>query len=149
IVASDIQKLHPRFFERIVNVDVSMFADNPAKRTVVFIGKGLDQSGVKGPRIGEVITLPCDLDRVGEVVSALAAEIKGAPPGADTVAGVPAADIRALAERCQKAAYPVFVWAPPSLAFPNADLVVNTVSDLVKDLNVKGRAAGLALGGNE
>jgi formylmethanofuran dehydrogenase subunit B len=59
------------------------------------------------------------------------------------------ADIRALAERCQTATYPVFVWAPPSLNFPNADLVVNTVSDLVKDLNVKGRAAGLALGGNE
>lgn len=149
IVASDIQKLHPRFFERIVNVDVSLFSDAPPKRTVVFIGKGLDQSGVKGPRIGEVITLPCELDRVGDVVGALAAEIKGTPTGADTVAGVPADEIRALAERCQKAAYPVFVWAPPSLAFPNADLVVSTVSDLVKDLNVKGRAAGLALGGNE
>jgi formylmethanofuran dehydrogenase subunit B len=149
VVGSDLHKLHPRFFERIVNVEASLLSESPPKRTVVFIGKGLDQSAVKGPRIGEVITLPCDLDRVGEVVGALAAEIRGTPLSQETVAGVPVADIRALAERCQTATYPVFVWAPPSLNFPNADLVVNTVSDLVKDLNVKGRAAGLALGGNE
>ena len=149
VVGTDVQKLHPRFFERIVNVDVSLLTETPEKRTVVFIGKGLDQSAVKGPRIGEIITLPCDIDRVGEIVAALAAEVRGAPLAGDTVAGVPVADIRALAERCQKAAYPVFVWAPPSLAFPNADLVVSMLSDFVKDLNVKGRAAGLALGGNE
>ena len=149
VVGTDIQKLHPRFFERIVNVEASLLSEAPPKRTVVFIGKGLDQSAVKGPRIGEVITLPCDVERVGEIIGALAAEVRGTPVTQDTVAGVPAGDIRALAERCQKAAYPVFVWAPPSLAFPNADLVVSTVSDLVKDLNVKGRAVGLALGGNE
>jgi formylmethanofuran dehydrogenase subunit B len=149
VVGSDIQKLHPRFFERIVNVEQSLLSETPAKRTVVFIGKGLDQSAVKGPRIGEVITLAADLERVGEVVGALAAEIRGAPLAQEAVAGVPVADIKALAARCRKAAYPVFVWAPPSLNFPNADLVVSTVSDLVKDLNVTGRAAGLALGGNE
>ncbi len=149
IVGSDLHKLHPRFFERIVNVERSLLAEAPPKRSVVFLGKGLDQSAVKGPRIGEVITLAADLDRVGEVVSALAAEIRGAPLAAESAAGVAMADIRALAERCRTASYPVFVWAPPSLNFPNADLVVSTVSDLVKDLNVKGRAAGLALGGNE
>lgn len=149
VVGSDIHKIHPRFFERIVNVEESLLSDTPAKRTVVFLGRGLDQSPVKGPRIGEVITLACDLDRVGEIAAALAAEIKGAPLGQDTVAGVPIADVRALAERLQKASYAVFVWAPPSLAFPNADLTVSTVSDLVKDLNVKGRAACLSLGGNE
>ncbi|WP_072392466.1 formylmethanofuran dehydrogenase [Hyphomicrobium sp. CS1GBMeth3] len=149
ILASDVHKLHPRFFERIVNVEQSLFSDTPAKRTIVFVGKGLDQSGAKGPRIGEVITLPCELDRIGEVAAALAAEIRGAPLAVETVAGVPLADVKALAERCQKAAYPVFVWAPPSLDFPNADLIVSTISDLVKDLNVKGRAAGLSLGGNE
>jgi formylmethanofuran dehydrogenase subunit B len=149
IVGSDLNKLHPRFFERIVNVEQSLLSETPDKRTVVFLGRGLDQSAVKGPRIGEVITLACDLDRVGEVVAALAADIRNTPLAQDTVAGVPIADIRALAERFRKASYPVFVWAPPSLNFPNADLVVSLVSDLVKELNVKGRAVGLALGGNE
>ena len=149
IVATDVQKLHPRFFERIVNVEQSLITEQPKKRTVVFIGKDLDQSAVTGPRIGEVLTLNVDLDHVSDVVSALAAEIRGTPSTQDTVAGVATADIRALAERCKTAEYPVFVWAPPSLAFPNADLVVSTVSDLVKELNIEGRAAGLALGGNE
>lgn len=149
VVATDVQKLHPRFFERIVNVETSLLTEQPKKRTVVFIGKGLDQSGVKGPRIGEVLTLDAELDRVGEVISALAAEIRGTPLDQESVAGVPTAEIRALAELCKASEYPVFVWAPPSLDFPNADLIVSTVSDLVKDLNVEGRAAGLALGGNE
>jgi len=149
VVGSDLHKLHPRFYERIVNVEASLFSDTPAKRSVVFLGKGLDQSGVKGQRIGEVLTLGSDLDRVGEVIAALSAEIRGAPMAAETVAGIAIGEIRALAERLRAASYPVFVWAPPSLAFPNADLVVSAVSDLVKELNVKGRAVGLALGGNE
>ena len=149
IVGSDIQKTNPRFFERIVNVEQSMFPDKATKRTVVFIGKGLDQSAVKGPRIGEIRTIACDVERVGEIAAAVAAELKGAPLKADTVAGVPIGEIRALADLLTKASYPVLVWSPPSLSFPNADLTVNTVSDLVKELNIKGRAAGLALGGNE
>ncbi|MGE0024053.1 MAG: formylmethanofuran dehydrogenase, partial [Hyphomicrobium sp.] len=149
IVGSDLHKLHPRFYERIVNVESSLFSDTPEKRTVVFLGKGLDQSGAQGSRIGEILALGADLDRVGEVVAALSSTIRGAPTVAESIAGVPIAEIRALAERLQAATYPVFVWAPPSLAFPNADLVVTAVSDLVKELNVKGRAAGLALGGNE
>ena len=34
-----------------------MFDVEAPKRTVVFIGKGLDRSGAKGSRIGEVVTL--------------------------------------------------------------------------------------------
>jgi len=149
IVGSDVHKVHPRFFERIVNVEASILSEHPEKRTVVFVGKGLDTSGAQGPRIGEVITLGADLTRVGEVMAALAAEIRDTPIAQDQVAGVPIADIRALAARCRNAAYPVFVWAPQSLDSPDADLTVGLICDLVKALNVKGRAAGLSLGGNE
>ena len=54
IAGSDIHKLHPRFFERIVSPPNSMFDVEAPKRTVVFIGKGLDRSGAKSSRIGEV-----------------------------------------------------------------------------------------------
>lgn len=149
VVGSDIQKLHPRFFERIVNVEDSMISTAPPKRTVVFLGKGLDTSGVKGPRIGEVLTLPCDLERINDVIAALKAELKGTPLKLDEVAGVKLADIKALAERCGKAEYGIITWATGSLAYPNADLTVSLICDLVKDLNVKGRFAGLSLGGSE
>jgi formylmethanofuran dehydrogenase subunit B len=154
IVGTDIHKLHPRFFERVVCNDETMFdGTSPtsvaAKRTVVFIGTGLDQSAVKGSRIGDVITLACPVDRVGEVVAALHARIKGTPLSSDTVADVPLAQIDDLAARIAKAAYAVFVWAPGALTFANADLSVHLVSALIRDLNKTQRAAGLSLGSNE
>ncbi len=149
VVGSDLHKLHPRFFERIVNADVSMISDAPPKRTVVFLGKGLDTSGVAGSRIGDVITLPCPLEQVSDVVSALRALLKGAPLHTDEIAGVKVSQIQDLADRCRKASYSVFVWAPPSLAFPHAELTVQLVSELVKEINLTSRSACLSLGGNE
>ena len=73
IAGSDVHKLHPRFFERIVSPPDSMFDVEAPKRTVVFIGKGLDRSGAKGSRIGEVVTLACPDELAGEVVALLRA----------------------------------------------------------------------------
>lgn len=149
IVGSDIHKLHPRFFERIVHAQASVLSDNPPKRTIVFIGQGLDTSAAAGPRVGEVVTLPCPLDRVSDVISALRATMKGSPVNETDIGGVSLTAIADLAERMRRAAYGVMVWAPPSLAYPNADLTVQLVSELVKEINVTSRFACLSLGGNE
>ena len=148
IIGSDVHTLHPRFFERIVCTPETMFATDAPTRDIVFIGRGLDQSGAKGPRIGKVTTIDCALEDVDQVMAALRAVLNGNPiPG--TVAGVPSADLQALADHIRKASYGVFVWAPPSLNYPNADLTVQLVAELVKDLNKTGRHACLSLGGNE
>ena len=148
IVASDVQSLHPRFIERIVNAPETMFL-GAAKRTVVFIGHGLDTSGVNGTAIGEVLTLECANERAAEVMSALGARLKGARIAADAVAGIPLAAIDDLAGRCRKASYGVVVWAPQALDFADADLTVHAIADVVRDLNQTQRFAGLSLGGNE
>lgn len=148
IAASDVQKLHPRFFERIGGVADTMF-DAARKRTIVFVGAGLDTSGAAGPGIADVVSLVCPNARVGEVLSALGARLKGARIAAEVVAGIPLAGIDALAERCRKASYGVIVWAPQALDFPEADLVVHAIADVVRDLTVTQRFAGLSLGGNE
>jgi formylmethanofuran dehydrogenase subunit B len=149
IVGSDLHKLHPRFFERIVCNERSMFSDTPAKRTVVFLGEGLDQSAAVGARIGEVVSLPCKGDRIGEIMTAMRAMSKGVTIAGDTIGGLPRAAVENLVERCKNATYGVMVWAPPSLAFPNADLTVQAVAEYVKDMNAHARFAGLSLGGNE
>ena len=149
ILGSDLHKLHPRFFERVVCNEKSMFSDAPPKRTVVFLGEGLDQSGITGNRVGEVITLPCKGDRIGEILIAMRAMAKGVPVSGDTIGGLKRADVEALVERCRIATYGVMVWAPPSLAFPNADLTVQAAAEYVKDINLHSRFAGLSLGGNE
>lgn len=149
IAGSDIHKLHPRFFERVVSPPDSMFDDEAPKRTLVFIGKGLDRSGAKGSRIGEVITLGCNDEQAGEVVALLRARLRGfrvKPPKLD---GVTLAEIDALAERCRNAKYGVVIWAPPALNFPHAELAVEQFTGLAKDLNQTIRFVGLALGGAE
>ena len=126
-----------------------MFDVTAPKRTVVFIGKGLDRSGAKGSRIGEVITLACDNEQAGDVVALLRARLRGFEVKPPKAYGVKLAEIDALAELCRNAKYGVVVWAPPSLNFPHADLAVEQFTGLVKDLNQTTRFAGLALGGAE
>lgn len=147
IFGSDIHKLHPRFFERIVCTPETMFAADAPKRDVVFIGHGLDQSGAVGPRIGNVTTIDVPNDQVGLVAEALRAVLNGNRV-TGPVAGVELAALEALAERIRKASYGVFIWAPPHLSFANADLTVHTIAEMVKDLNKTSRYACLTLGGD-
>jgi formylmethanofuran dehydrogenase subunit B len=149
IAGSDIHKLHPRFFETIVSPPDSMFDVTAPKRTVVFIGKGLDRSGAKGARVGEVITLGCKDEQAAELVALLRARVRGFRVKPPKLEGVTLAEIDALAERCRGAKYGVVVWAPPSLNFPFAELAVEQFAGLVKDLNQTIRFAGLSLGGAE
>ncbi len=149
IIASDVHKFHPRFFERVICNQKSMFADPAPKRTIVFLGEGYDTSAATGERIGDVVHINCAKDRIGEVVSALRTLKKGSPVPAESIAGVPKAQIEDLLDRCHKADYGVIVWVPPGLDFPNADLTVHQICEFVKDMNVTQRFAGLSLGGNE
>jgi formylmethanofuran dehydrogenase subunit B len=149
IIASDVHTFHPRFFERVVCNEKSMFSEAPPKRTIVFVGEGSDTSAAVGTRIGDVIQINCPKQRIGEIVSALRTLHKGVPLPAGDIAGVPRSQIEDLLARCHKADYGVVVWVPPALDFPNADLTVHQICEFVKDLNVKQRFAGLSLGGNE
>jgi formylmethanofuran dehydrogenase subunit B len=149
VVGSDMRKLHPRFFERIVSPPDSMFGVTAPKRTVVLIGEVPDRKVAAGAQVGEIIALPCKVDQVGEVLGALRARLRGFRIAAKTAGGVPLAKIDALMETCRKAHYGVVVWAPPTLDVPHAELTVEQVAGLVKDLNATQRFAGLSLGGNE
>lgn len=147
IVVGDVPKLHPRFMERIVEPPASMFDVTAKKRTVVFIGKGGDAA--LGSQAGETVVLPCKIEQAGEVIGTIRARLRGFRIKARKVAGVPLAEIDALAERCRKATYGVIVWAPPVLDFPHAELTVDQLVGLAKDLNQTIRFAGLSLGGAE
>jgi formylmethanofuran dehydrogenase subunit B len=187
IVGTDVHKLHGRFFDRVVTNEHTMFDGVANKRTVVFIGEGLDTSAATGPRIDEVITLPVAKDRIPDVLAAISARLRGfpvaAPPAAAAepaapkrtgllssllpsaskasppaaassasvheIAGVKFAAIEAVVEKCKQAKYGVMVWAPPALSMPQADLTVHLMTEIVRELNLHTRFAGLSLGGNE
>jgi formylmethanofuran dehydrogenase subunit B len=86
---------------------------------------------------------------IGDVLAALRARLREAPVAPVDFGGTTLAEIDALAERCRNANYGVVVWAPPGLDFPYAELVVDHITGLVKDLNKTTRFAGLSLGGGE
>jgi formylmethanofuran dehydrogenase subunit B len=149
IAGCDIGKIHPRFFERIVSPERSMFSDAPPKRTIIFLGEGLDQSAAKGERIGDVLTLPCKTNRIGEILDAMRALAKGAAISSDDIGGLPRSAVDDLLARCKAATYGVMVWVPSSFDFPDADLTVQAINAFIKDLNATQRFAGLSLGGSE
>lgn len=149
IVGCDVHKLHPRFFERIVCAPTSMFEEAAKPRTVVFIGDSLDQSGATGPRVGEVVTLPCALDRAYDVLAALLSRLREHPLKTSEIAGVSLQEIEALGELLKNADYGLLVWVPAALPTETADLSVHAVCEIVKILNKTTRCAGLSLGGNE
>jgi formylmethanofuran dehydrogenase subunit B len=149
MVGGDVQKFNPRFYERVVSPPDSMFDLKPVRRTVVFLGKAPDLSLLKGPRVGEIVVLDCDLPRLPELLSALRARLRGAKVHELDIPGITLADVEALAERCKAAKYGVFAWAPPGLDVPHADIIVQQVAEITKDLTAITRFAGLPLGGNE
>lgn len=149
IVGSDVHQLHPRFFERVVCAETTMFEEALEPRTVVFIGEGLDQSAATGPRVGEVMTLPCPLDRVDEVVGALHGRLRGNRVTSDRIAGVPLSVIDDLAGKLSEAKYSVMAWATAGLKTSQPDLTVHAIVEIVRRLNKSTRAAGLSLGGDE
>lgn len=148
IAGTDVAALHQRFFERIAAPKDSMFGVSAKKRTIVVVGKGLDKAA-KQSGAGEVITVPCKPEQVGEVIGALRARLRGFEVNKLDIAGVSLANIDALAERCRKARYGVVVWAPPAFDFPHAEFTVDQIAGLIKDLTPTQRFAGLTLGGAE
>ncbi|ODS01969.1 formylmethanofuran dehydrogenase [Methyloceanibacter superfactus] len=148
IAGTDVAALHQRFFERIVAPKESMFGVTAKKRTVVIIGKGLDQAARKAS-VGKVVTLPCKPDQAGEVIGALRARLRGFSLDKLDIGGVKLADIDALAELCREAKYGVVVWAPAAFDVPHGEMSVDQIAGLVKDLNTTSRFAGLPLGGAE
>jgi len=150
IIGTDIVSLFPRFFERHVWNEQSMFGQDTAAREVVYLG-GCDIDTAPGisPKGVQPGVLPCDLERLPEVTAALRAMISGKKLRAENIAGIAASDLQKLADRLLAAKYSVVVWSAAALDFPHAELTVQNITELVVKLNNTTRSSGLPLGGSE
>jgi formylmethanofuran dehydrogenase subunit B len=140
IAGADIANRFPRFFERCLGTGESLFESGP-KREIVYVGKRIDSV----PESAEVIT--CGNERLAEVAGVLRALIAGAKLLAQSVAGIEVAKLAALAKRMKAARYGVLVWTAADFDFPHAELTVQVLAHLVKDLNRETRFSALPLGG--
>ena len=150
VIGCDVEGLVPRFFEQYLWNAESMFLDDTAQRKVIYIGKQPSGEASTSPKGDKAQVLSCDNVDLAEVVAVLRALIKGKSIVAETVGGIAITDLLAVAETLKTATYGVVSWAAGSLDFAHAELTVQTVCELVKDVNASGvRCSGFPLGGKE
>ena len=99
-------------------------------------------------RIGRSLTKALNTD-LPEVMAVLRALVKGHPIRATSVCGIAVADLQSIADTLKAAKYGVITWAAGALAYRQAELTVQMLSEMVKDLNNTTRCSGLPLAGKE
>lgn len=95
-----------------------------------------------GPELGELSGYTCPMEALFAEVARLKAIVEGFPVAAPE-------PLFEIADALKNASYPVVAWSAASLDLPHAELLIEMVVELVRHLNLSGRAAGLPLGGRD
>jgi len=150
VVGIDLEGFSPRFFERYLWNEESMFMDDTAKREVIYLGKAPSGTASTSPDGQTALVFECANEDLPDVVAVLRALVKGNPIRVDSVGGIAVADLQGIADKLKAASYSVVTWAAGALAYSQAELTVQTISEMVKDINDRNtRSSGLPLGGKE
>lgn len=145
LAGGDVTPRFPRFFERTIGTRETLFGDRPGCE-VVFLGHGPR----KGTTLsGAVEVIGCDVPALGDAFGVMRALLAGRPVEAGAAAGMPIAIWQKLVDRMRAAKYGVIAWAAPDFDFPHAELTIQALCELVKDLNRETRFSGLPLGGSD
>lgn len=150
IVGTDLESFSPRFFERYLWNESSMFLDDTGKREVIYLGKAPSGAASTSPDGQKAQVFECANEDLPDVVAVLRALVKGNPIRVDSVGGIAVADLQVIADKLKAANYSVVTWAAGALAYSQAELTVQTLSEMIKDINNRNtRSSGLPLGGKE
>lgn len=144
VVGSDIVSSHPRFFEKLVwNAD-SLF--DKATPELIYLAEattntapGISPNGVMPTIVAaETAVLP-------EIFAALNALANNKHLAVDSIAGIAVTSLQSILEKLKAAKYAVIVWSASQLKFAQAELTVQSITQLITKLNESNRVAGLAL----
>ncbi|PPK72608.1 formylmethanofuran dehydrogenase subunit B [Methylobacter tundripaludum] len=150
VVGVDLESFSPRFFERYLWNEESMFLDDTGKREVIYLGKTPSGNASTSPSGQKAQVFECANEDLPDVVAVLRALVKGNPIRVDSVGGIAVVDLQGIADKLKAASYSVVTWAAGALAYSQAELTVQTISEMVKDINNQNtRSSGLPLGGKE
>jgi len=148
IVGVDLEGFAPRFFEKYL-WNEAMFLENTSEREIIYLGAKPSGNASTSPSGKTAQVFECETENLPEVVTVLRALVKGQTIQAESVAGISIADLQTIAEKLKNAKYGVVTWAAGALAYSHAELTVQTISEIVKDLNQTTRCSGFPLGGKE
>ncbi|MFI5209242.1 MAG: formylmethanofuran dehydrogenase subunit B [Gemmatimonadales bacterium] len=146
VAGGDVLSRFPRFFERCVANRQTLFGDGRACE-VIFLGSG-PPAGATPAGVATTV-IPCDITRLAEALGLLRALLAGRPVDAEEAAGQPRTTWQTLADRMTAARYGVVTWVARDFDFPHAELTIQSLCELIKDLNRESRFSGLPLGGSD
>jgi formylmethanofuran dehydrogenase subunit B len=150
VLGIDLEGFSPRFFERYLWNKESMFLDDTGNREVLYLGKAPSGAASTSPSGQKALVFECTNEDLPDVVAVLRALVRGNPIRVDSVGGIATADLQSIADKLKAASYSVVTWAAGALAYPQAELTVQIISEMVKDINNQNtRSSGLPLGGKE
>jgi len=129
-IGTDIVSSHPRFFEKLVWNTESLF--NKSKPEVMYLG--LAEEAVKLPEI---------MNALNALMNAKNPINK--KPDNDVIGGVTISSLKLILDKLKAAKYGVVVWSASALKFPQAELTVQSITQLIAKLNETNRVAGLPL----
>ncbi len=150
VVGVDLEGFAPRFYERYLWNDESMFLEDTSQREVIYIGKAPSGDASTSPAGVKAKVLLCADGDLPEVMAVLRALVKGNKIVADIICGIDLSELQTVADQLKVAKYGVVTWAAGALDFDQAELTVQMLSEMVKDINnMDTRCSGFPLGGKE
>lgn len=150
IVGTDPESFAPRFFEHYLWNDSAMFLEDTAAREIVYLGVNPSGEASTSPNGRKATVMACDNSELPEVIAVLSALIRKQPIHAQTVGGIAVAELQTIADKLRNAKYSVVTWNAVPLNYPHAELTVQTICKIVKDINQQDtRCSGFPLGGKE
>lgn len=140
----------PRFFERYLWTEAAMHLTGTDVREVIYLGKSPCGTASTSPTGKKAHMLACADADLPDVVAVLSALVKNQPIQAAEVGGIEIADLQAIADKLRAARYGVLLWGAGTLNYDHAELTVQAICNIVRDINLQGnRCSGFPLGGKE
>ncbi len=148
LVGSQCIERFPRLVERILYPKESLFSAADA-RTLVLLGpwdvENLpEELARRNPRV-----IPFETEALADAVGVLRALIAKRPANLQQFGDNRGDDLASLAEDLQRANYSVISWCAAEFDHPHAELAIQGLAELAKDLNARSRSAALPLAGTQ
>ena len=146
-IGTDIVSSHPRFFEKLVWNKDSLFNKGTPSVIYLAVDEADTQAGIS-PDGTKPTVLAADKKALPALMNTLNALCNPAYAKSNktaSVAGLSMAALSALLEKIQAAKYAVVVWSASELAYPHAELTVQSITQLIAKLNMQTRVTGLSL----
>jgi formylmethanofuran dehydrogenase subunit B len=140
IFGENIFELYPRLNERVLQPPQKLFEGS---RSSVLIGP----QHIPADAPADASIIPAGAAQFGMLAGTLRALLRNAPVSAGNNIDIDIDHLKDLAERLKTAAYPVIVWAAQEFAFPHAELALQNLISLVRELSAHNRCVALALAG--